>query len=83
MEDIWNPVIAGASTGAILAARSGPKAMLVSGLFGGVILAAMEGMGSLMGKMMGGSYDPVAPQLPPTETPVQVDEERKGRFFSG
>jgi mitochondrial import inner membrane translocase subunit TIM17 len=43
-EDVWNPIIAGASTGAILAARSGPKAMIISGVFGAAILGVMEGV---------------------------------------
>lgn len=85
-DDVWTPVIAGASTGAILAARSGPRAMAISGLFGGVILAAMEGAGSLMSRMMGGSYDPVAPNidLPPATEASQDPQQtqQKGRFFS-
>ncbi|KAJ3314175.1 translocase of the inner membrane [Boothiomyces sp. JEL0838] len=63
-EDAWNPIIAGASTGVILAVRSGPAAMAISGIFGGVILAAMEGAGSLIGKFMGGSIDPQPIMLP-------------------
>lgn len=84
-EDIWNPVIAGATTGAILAARSGPRAMIISGVFGGVILAAMEGAGSLLGKLGGGSYDPVAPplpDLPPPSTEPDPQQPTK-RLFSG
>jgi mitochondrial import inner membrane translocase subunit TIM17 len=84
-DDIWNPVIAGATTGAILAARSGPRAMLISGLFGGVILAAMEGVGSIMNKAMGGSYDPVAPPFEappqPSGNEIPVQDKPKGRFF--
>ena len=63
-EDLWNPILAGASTGAILAARRGPSAMAISAVFGGVILAAMEGIGAMIGKMNGGQYQPVAPPLP-------------------
>ncbi len=47
-EDVWNPIIAGASTGAILAARSGPKAMIISGVFGAAILGVMEGVGGVL-----------------------------------
>lgn len=90
-DDIWNPVIAGASTGAILAMRSGPKAMAISGVFGGVILGVMEGVGSLIGKLSGASYDPVAPPVPEVtagqslEGAVDGGKENvrpKGRFFS-
>ena len=57
-DDLWNPVIAGAATGAILAGRSGPKVMLLSGFFGGVILGAIEGFILLSGKLMGSNFDP-------------------------
>jgi hypothetical protein len=58
--------------------------MAVSGLFGGVILAAMEGAGSLMGRLMGGSYDPVAPVLdiPTQQEQQQQEQPQKGRFFA-
>jgi len=42
-EDPWNAIISGAATGGILAARSGPGAMLGSALIGGVLLAMIEG----------------------------------------
>jgi mitochondrial import inner membrane translocase subunit TIM17 len=57
-EDAWNSVISGAATGAILSARAGPAAMAVSGIFGGVILGVMEGVGVMMSKMSGHTYDP-------------------------
>ena len=63
-EDGWNPIIAGASTGAILAGRSGPKAMMVSAIFGGCILAVMEGVGALINRMNSEAYKPQAPVLP-------------------
>ena len=69
-EDIWNPIIAGAATGGILAARSGPKAIMVSAVFGGVILAVMEGVGALINRMNADQYKPVAPMLP--EQPIQA-----------
>ncbi|RKP00517.1 hypothetical protein CXG81DRAFT_13143 [Caulochytrium protostelioides] len=63
-EDAWNPILAGAGTGAILAARSGKRAMLISAAFGGVILAVMEGVGSLVSRLSAGQYAPQAPALP-------------------
>jgi mitochondrial import inner membrane translocase subunit TIM17 len=61
----------GAATGGILAARSGPKAMAISAAFGGIILAVMEGVGAMIGKMGSDSYKPVAPVLDlPTPPPL-------------
>ncbi len=66
--------MSGAATGAILAARSGPKVMLFSGILGGVFLAAMEGGGILLGKLMEQNIDPQPIILP--EAPKR--EEKKG-----
>jgi len=63
-EDVWNPIMAGAGTGAILAARSGPKIMLISAIFGGVILSVMEGAGSMLNRMNSAQYSPQQPQMP-------------------
>ncbi|KAJ3399338.1 Mitochondrial import inner membrane translocase subunit Tim17-A [Chytriomyces hyalinus] len=66
-EDSWNAIMAGAATGGILAARSGPQAIAVSAAFGGIILGIMEGVGAMLGKLSSDSYKPVAPvlDLPP------------------
>jgi mitochondrial import inner membrane translocase subunit TIM17 len=74
-EDVWNPILAGASTGAILAARSGPTAMAVSAVFGGVILAAMEGVGVMMSRMNSAAINPQAPVLP--EAALQQAKEHQ------
>ncbi|KAI9209124.1 Tim17/Tim22/Tim23/Pmp24 family-domain-containing protein [Polychytrium aggregatum] len=65
-EDPWNAIMAGAATGGMLAIRSGPKAIAISATMGGIILAVMEGVGIMMGKMMGGDdqYKNVAPIVP-------------------
>ncbi|KAJ3179228.1 translocase of the inner membrane [Gaertneriomyces sp. JEL0708] len=63
-EDIWNPIMAGAATGAILAARSGPKVMTISAVFGGAILAVMEGVSAMINRMNADNYKPQAPALP-------------------
>uniref|UniRef100_A0ACD5YXL4 Uncharacterized protein n=1 Tax=Avena sativa TaxID=4498 RepID=A0ACD5YXL4_AVESA len=42
-EDPWNSIIAGASTGAVLSLRRGLRATAASAIFGGAILAAIEG----------------------------------------
>mmetsp|Transcript_13159 Transcript_13159/g.24730 ORF Transcript_13159/g.24730 Transcript_13159/m.24730 type:complete len:251 (-) Transcript_13159:28-780(-) len=72
-EDPWNSIISGATTGGILAARAGPKAMAQAAVVGGVLLGLIEGMGVMMNKMMSpglptpeemaamGAHDPTAP----------------------
>jgi import inner membrane translocase subunit TIM17 len=42
-EDAWNPIAAGGLTGAVLAVRAGPKAMVRSAVIGAVLLAIIEG----------------------------------------
>lgn len=49
-EDPWNSILSGAATGGVLAARAGPKAMASSALFGGIILAVIEGFGIALTK---------------------------------
>lgn len=72
-EDPWNAIIAGATTGGVLAARAGPKAMASAAAVGGVLLALIEGMGIMFTKMTSpglptpedyaaaGAVDPTAP----------------------
>ncbi|XP_061113529.1 mitochondrial import inner membrane translocase subunit Tim17-A-like [Conger conger] len=47
-EDPWNSITSGAMTGAILAARNGPIAMVGSAAMGGILLALIEGAGILL-----------------------------------
>lgn len=61
-EDPWNSIISGATTGGILAARAGPKAMTGAAVFGGVILALIEGLGIMINQMMS----------PPLPTPEEL-----------
>ena len=42
-EDAWNAIASGGITGAVLAARAGPKAMVRAAAIGAVILAVIEG----------------------------------------
>lgn len=51
-EDPWNSIISGAATGGVLAARAGPRAMASAALVGGVLLALIEGMGIMFGRLM-------------------------------
>lgn len=50
-EDAWNAIASGAVTGGILAARAGMKAAGKSALFGGLILAAIEGLSLAMSRV--------------------------------
>eukprot|EP00834_Sanchytrium_tribonematis_P000571 NODE_10_length_61504_cov_0.956502.p43 type:complete len:150 gc:universal NODE_10_length_61504_cov_0.956502:38007-37558(-) len=54
-EDFWTPVSAGALTGAVLASRSGLAAMSMNALFGGLILAGIEGLMFSANRLMSSS----------------------------
>lgn len=65
-EDPWNAVSAGATTGGILAARAGWKAMGKNALIGGVLLGLIEGLGIMINKMVpSGEQQMGAPPPPP------------------
>jgi len=51
-EDPWNAILAGATTGGILAARAGVKAMGKNALVGGVILACIEGLNIAISRVL-------------------------------
>uniref|UniRef100_A0A0C9QMH1 TSA: Wollemia nobilis Ref_Wollemi_Transcript_22223_1287 transcribed RNA sequence n=1 Tax=Wollemia nobilis TaxID=56998 RepID=A0A0C9QMH1_9CONI len=57
-EDPWNSIGAGAATGGFLQMRQGLRSATRSAIFGGVLLALIEGAGILMNKML-------APPPPP------------------
>ncbi|XP_051152614.1 mitochondrial import inner membrane translocase subunit TIM17-2-like [Andrographis paniculata] len=63
-EDPWNSIIAGAATGGFLQMRQGFGAASRSALFGGVLLALIEGAGIMLNKVMS----------PPQEAPIFVDD---------
>ncbi|CAK9137049.1 unnamed protein product [Ilex paraguariensis] len=63
-EDPWNSIIAGAATGGFLQMRQGLGAASRSALFGGVLLALIEGAGIMLNKFTS------AQQMPP----IIVDE---------
>ncbi|KAH6783830.1 translocase inner membrane subunit 17-2 [Perilla frutescens var. hirtella] len=64
-EDPWNSIIAGAATGGFLQMRQGLGAASRSALFGGVLLALIEGAGIMLNKVMSAPHN-----LPPMEDPV-------------
>ncbi|KAK2989618.1 hypothetical protein RJ640_027392 [Escallonia rubra] len=51
-EDPWNSIFAGASTGGFLAMRQGLGPASRAALFGGVLLALIEGAGIMLNKVM-------------------------------
>lgn len=64
-EDPWNSIFAGAATGGFLQMRQGLGAASRSAMFGGILLALIEGAGIMLNKLMS------APQhLPPMEDPL-------------
>ena len=51
-EDPWNAIISGAATGGLLAARAGPKVAAKNAAFGGIILAAIEGLNVMVSRVL-------------------------------
>ncbi|XP_010509340.1 PREDICTED: mitochondrial import inner membrane translocase subunit TIM17-2 [Camelina sativa] len=51
-EDPWNSIIAGAATGGFLSMRQGLGAASRSAVFGGVLLALIEGAGIMLNKLL-------------------------------
>ncbi|ERN14160.1 hypothetical protein AMTRI_Chr01g134260 [Amborella trichopoda] len=62
-EDPWNSILAGAATGGFLQLRHGAKSSARSAMFGGVLLAMIEGAGILLTKVMS----------PPTSMPMPME----------
>ena len=60
-EDSWNSILSGAITGGVLAARGGTKAVVISAAFGGIFLALIEGVGSIMSKHAAAQYNQPPP----------------------
>ncbi|CAF1186627.1 unnamed protein product [Adineta steineri] len=69
-EDPWNSILSGAATGAILQARQGPVPMVGAAIFGGFILAMIEGAGILFNR-----YNQIfMPLLMYEEEPIDLDK---------
>ncbi|KAI0491529.1 hypothetical protein KFK09_025789 [Dendrobium nobile] len=63
-EDPWNSIIAGAATGGFLSMRQGPASAGRAAIFGGILLALIEGAGIMLNRVLS------APQnLPPMDDP--------------
>uniref|UniRef100_A0A8C4RZE2 Translocase of inner mitochondrial membrane 17 homolog A (yeast) n=1 Tax=Erpetoichthys calabaricus TaxID=27687 RepID=A0A8C4RZE2_ERPCA len=76
-EDPWNSITSGAMTGAILAARNGPVAMVGSAAMGGILLALIEGAGILLTRFASSQFQ-TAPQF--AEEPTQMPSPSFGDF---
>ncbi|KAJ0977379.1 hypothetical protein J5N97_012853 [Dioscorea zingiberensis] len=63
-EDPWNSIIAGAATGGFLQMRQGLRPATRNALFGGVLLALIEGAGIMLNRVLS-----VPQNLPPMEDP--------------
>ncbi|KAF6091666.1 translocase of inner mitochondrial membrane 17B [Phyllostomus discolor] len=78
-EDPWNSITSGALTGAVLAARSGPLAMMGSAMMGGILLALIEGVGILLTRYTAQQFRNAPPFL---EDPSQLPH-KEGTPASG
>lgn len=81
-EDPWNAIASGATTGGILAARAGWKAMGKNAIIGGVLLAMIEGMGVMMQKMLA-PPEPQQAVLAPPSAPGPGAGKGDGRDMGG
>ncbi|OMO58298.1 Mitochondrial inner membrane translocase subunit Tim17/Tim22/Tim23/peroxisomal protein PMP24 [Corchorus olitorius] len=92
-EDPWNSIFAGAATGGFLSMRQGLAASGRSALFGGVLLALIEGAGIMMNKFLADPQnmpmmieDPGAPGLPmglPGQPGNEVGSSSDSGWFGG
>ncbi|KAF1564081.1 Mitochondrial import inner membrane translocase subunit Tim17-A, partial [Aptenodytes patagonicus] len=76
-EDPWNSITSGALTGAILAARNGPVAMVGSAAMGGILLALIEGAGILLTRFASTQF-PNGPQF--SDDPSQLQPSPFGDY---
>uniref|UniRef100_A0A0D3BR83 Uncharacterized protein n=2 Tax=Brassica oleracea var. oleracea TaxID=109376 RepID=A0A0D3BR83_BRAOL len=79
-EDPWNSIFAGAATGGFLAMRQGPSSAVRSALFGGVLLALIEGAGIALNKMLAQPQhmqmeEGMMPGMPGMQMPSQVQAQ--------
>eukprot|EP01018_Ginkgo_biloba_P036810 Gb_00789 [translate_table: standard] len=72
-EDPWNSIIAGAATGGFLQMRQGPRAATRSAIFGGVLLALIEGAGIMLNRVLSAPqphYPPIEEGIPNMQGPM-------------
>ena len=68
-EDPWNSIAAGFLTGGFLQLRAGPRSALQSAVFGGVLLALIEGAGIMLNRMTAALPPPPPPTRQETALP--------------
>ncbi|XP_008278059.1 mitochondrial import inner membrane translocase subunit Tim17-A [Stegastes partitus] len=78
-EDPWNSITSGAMTGAILAARNGPVAMVGSAAMGGILLALIEGAGILLTRFASSQF-PTGPQFAEEPAPSSMPAPSFGDY---
>ncbi|KAJ8750830.1 hypothetical protein K2173_016011 [Erythroxylum novogranatense] len=88
-EDPWNSIIAGAATGGFLSMRQGFASSSRAAVFGGVLLALIEGAGIMLNKVMSAQQsmpimveEPV-PTMPVNESPSTSGSESSGSWLGG
>lgn len=71
-EDPWNSIIAGAATGGFLQMRQGPRAATRSAIFGGVLLALIEGAGIMLNRVLSAQqqFPPMVEDVPNMQGPI-------------
>ncbi|KAG5836457.1 hypothetical protein ANANG_G00254960 [Anguilla anguilla] len=81
-EDPWNSIASGAMTGAVLASRSGPLAMMGSAMMGGILLALIEGVGILLTRYTAQQFQNMSPLVDdPSQLPPKDPDHQGGRGF--
>jgi import inner membrane translocase subunit TIM17 len=82
-EDMWNPILSGACTGATLAFRAGPRVAAQQFLFGGMILGAIEGIGVYCNRVLMPWYEETYLKTPGKidllDPPVDVLFKHRGK----
>ncbi|XP_010277279.1 PREDICTED: mitochondrial import inner membrane translocase subunit TIM17-2-like [Nelumbo nucifera] len=81
-EDPWNSIIAGAATGGFLQMRQGFPVASRAALFGGVLLALIEGAGIMLNKVLSASqnFPPMEEPLPSVPNPSNFPGYPSGKF---
>lgn len=73
-EDPWNSIIAGAATGGFLQLRQGARSAARSAMFGGVLLALIEGAGIMLNRFLSSpqNFPPMIEEQPGMAMPPNV-----------
>lgn len=83
-EDPWNSIISGAATGGFLQMRQGLGPATRSAVFGGVLLAMIEGAGIVLGKFLSDQQQiPVMIEEAPQPAPNDSSPSWFGGLFGG